>query len=179
LQQEHELEIHWRAFPLHPETPAEGKSLAELFADTTVDVTQMLSHLHQVAESLGLPFGNRTMTYNSRLAQELGLWAETQGSGPTFHMAAFHAYFAEGKNLAQRDVLLDLAERAGLDPAKAAGILDTRAYRHAVDADWRLSREKGVTAVPTFIVNGRSLTGARPYSDLEAFVRNAPKPTIS
>ncbi len=138
----------------------------------------MLLHLHQVADSLGLPFGDRTMTYNSRLAQELGLWAEAQGRGQAFHMAAFHAYFAEGRNLAQRPVLLDLAARAGLEPAEAAVILDRRSYRQAVDADWRRSREKGVTAVPTFIINDSSLTGARPYSDLESFVYKASRPTL-
>lgn len=133
----------------------------------------MLRHLQEVAASLGLPFGERRNTYNSRLAQELGLWAESEGRGHPFHMAAFHAYFAAGKNLAARDVLLDIAGEAGLDRQAAKKVLAERSFRAEVDADWRLAGKKGVTAVPTFIIDGKSLTGARPYSDLVRFVQSA------
>ena len=37
------------------------------------DIDQMMTHLKQVSSGLGLPFGDRKMTYNSRLAQELGI----------------------------------------------------------------------------------------------------------
>ncbi len=71
----------------------------------------MIDHLRITAEELGLPFGPRNKTYNSRLAQELGLWAEDQGKGEPFHMAAFHAYFADGLNLAKMPVLLEARAR--------------------------------------------------------------------
>ncbi len=133
----------------------------------------MLAHLSQVAQSLGLPLGTRKMTYNSRVAQELGLWAETRGKGHRFHLAAFHAYFAKGQNLAKKDVLLEIAAAAGLDPADAEQVIEKRSFSARVLADWQLSRDKGVTAVPTFIMNDSSLTGARPYDDLVRFVESA------
>ncbi|SHI01944.1 DSBA-like thioredoxin domain-containing protein [Desulfofustis glycolicus DSM 9705] len=135
----------------------------------------MLAHLNQVAQSLGLPFGPRKKTYNSRLAQELGLWAETRGKGHRFHLAAFHAYFAKGQNLAKKDALLEIAVTAGLDPAAAEKVIKERSFSARVLADWQLSREKGVTAVPTLIMNDSSLTGARPYSDIARFVETAGK----
>ena len=165
--------MQWKAFPLHPETPQEGITLEQLFAGTTINVPQMLDHLKNVADSLGLPFGQRTKTYNSRLAQELGLWAEEIGKGHDFHMAAFHAYFADGRNLAEHEVLLDLAGQVNLDKNKAEEVLQTRSFSAAVDEHWKLSREKGVTAVPTFIINNASLTGARPFNDLLSFVKEA------
>jgi predicted DsbA family dithiol-disulfide isomerase len=131
----------------------------------------MLEHLTNVAGSLGLPFGKRTKTYNSRLAQELGLWVEEMGKGHDFHMAAFHAYFANGKNLAEHNVLLEIVDQVGLDRSKAEEVLHTRSFSPAVDEHWKLSREKGVTAVPTFIMNNISLTGARPYKDLVDFIK--------
>jgi predicted DsbA family dithiol-disulfide isomerase len=133
----------------------------------------MLDHLKNVADSLGLPFGKRVKTYNSRLAQELGLWAETMGKGHDFHMAAFHAYFADGKNLADHDVLMDIIKTVDLDRDKAEEVFQSRSFSTAVDEHWKLSREKGVTAVPTFIINNASLTGARPYKDLLDFVTEA------
>ena len=55
--------------------------MENLFAGRPVDIPGMLTRLRQVARELDLPFGDRTMTYNSRLAQELGKWAGTQEGG--------------------------------------------------------------------------------------------------
>jgi len=89
----------WRAFLLHPDTLEDGISLEQLFANFPIDVQQMLNRLKTKARELGLPFGDRTTTYNSRSAQELGLWVEAKGRGEQFHKAAFAAYFVEGKNI--------------------------------------------------------------------------------
>ena len=129
-----------------------------------------MAGLKQKATELGLPFGDRKRTYNSRLAQELGLWAESKDRGDAFHMAAFKAYFVDGKNLAQKEVLVDLALAVGLSGDEAAEVLSGRTFKAAVDADWVLSREKGVTAVPTFIVNQDRLVGAQPYEMIEKMV---------
>ena len=147
--------------------------LEDLFAGTSVDVPQMLNHLEEVAASLNLPFTTRLKTYNSRLAQEVGLWAESLGKGHAFHMAAFHAYFAEGCNLADHHILVDIAGKAGLDGDATREVIKTRSFSPHVDEHWRVSRQKGVTAVPTFIINDRSLTGARPFNDLLHLVRQA------
>ena len=144
--------------------------LEELFADQPVDVKQMMGHLRKTAEDQGLPFGERQKTYNSRLAQELGLWAESQNKGDAFHLAAFRAYFAEGKNLAKIPVLLDIAESVKLPPEEAKAVLETRSFRRAVDEDWALARDKGIKAVPTFVINEEALVGAKPYDVLARFV---------
>jgi predicted DsbA family dithiol-disulfide isomerase len=162
--------VQWTAFPLHPETPEQGRTLEELFAGRGLDIPQMLVRLEQTAEELGLPFGRRTMTYNSRRAQELGKWAEEQGCGEAFHRAVFHAYFAEGLNIARLDVLRNLAEHVGLDPDRAIEALDIRQYREAVDEDWQRARRLGVNAVPTFQMQGRVLVGAQSYEALVNFV---------
>ena len=127
----------------------------------------MMQHLRQKAAELGLPFGDRKKTYNSRLAQELGLWAEAQDQGDVFHMAAFRAYFVHGQNIAKIPTLLDLASSAGLPRDEAATILSDRTFKAAVDKDWALSKEKGITAVPTFMINQDRLVGAQPYEMLK------------
>ena len=133
----------------------------------------MLDHLKGIANSLGLAFGERHYTYNSRLAQELGLWAESKELGRDYHMAAFLAYFAHGKNLAKTAVLLDIIEQLGLDRDEADRILHERTFRKAVDAEWELSRYKKISAVPTFVINNATLTGAQPYNDLLRFVKSS------
>jgi len=130
----------------------------------------MIRQMKQTAASLGLPFGDRTMTYNSRLAQELGLWAEDQKKGEEFHMAAFKAYFAVGKNISLHSELLTLAKAVGLDRDKAAEVLNTRSYQSTVDRDWEYSRKNAIHAVPTFMMNGQKLVGAQTYEVLAGLV---------
>jgi predicted DsbA family dithiol-disulfide isomerase len=129
-----------------------------------------MARLKKVAGELGLPWGERKNTYNSRLAQELGKWAESTGTGDEFHDAVFRAYFVDGKNIANADVLTGLATAVGL-PAKEAGkILQTRAFRETVDSDWALAERLGISAVPTFVIDHQTLVGAQPYEALEKFL---------
>lgn len=130
-----------------------------------------MDRLKRVADSLGLPFVDRTHTYNTRLAQELGAWATCLGCGEAFHQTAFHATFAEAKNIARIPVLLDLAARVGLPREGASETLRDRRFCAEVDKDWALARELGITAVPTLVMDGRRLVGAQPYEAMEKWVR--------
>jgi predicted DsbA family dithiol-disulfide isomerase len=118
----------------------------------------------------GLPYGQRTRTYNSRLAQELGKWADTQPDGARLHDALFRAYFVDNKNIGEIDTLVDIASSVGLPAAAARQVLETRQFQAAVDADWQRSRAFGITGVPTFVANGRGVVGAQPYEVLERLV---------
>ncbi len=130
----------------------------------------MMMQLKATAAGLGLPLGDRKMTYNSRLAQEIGLWAETKGNGHFFHMEAFKAYFAEGRNIGEKEVLLDLIIKSGLDPEEGSAVIDNRVFSDAVDSDWELSQRSGITAVPTFQMGLDRLVGAKPYNTLKELV---------
>ena len=171
LKAEHHVKVEWVHFPLHPETPAEGRSLAELFAGRNVDRKAMHAQMKARMDAEGLPYGERTMTYNSRLAQELGKWADTQPGGEALHDALFRAYFVGVRDISKPAVLLDIVEHAGLSVDGAREVLERRTFKDAVDADWELSRRYGVTGVPTFVVGGQGVVGAQPYEVLEQLVR--------
>ena len=129
-----------------------------------------MAHLKNTAKDLGLPFGKREKTYNSRLAQELGKLAEKQGSGERFHMAAFKAYFVDGSNIGLESTLVKLGMSVGLSEEQLRETLEKRTFAAAVDKDWRRSAELGIRAVPTFLINGMSLVGAQPYEKLVQLV---------
>ena len=122
-------------------------------------------------EAEGLPYGERTMTYNSRLAQELGKWADTQPGGEAIHDALFRAYFVEARDISQPAVLLEIAEQVGLPVDGAREVLEQRTFKAAVDEDWKLSRQYRITGVPTFVAGGYGVVGAQPYETLEELVR--------
>jgi predicted DsbA family dithiol-disulfide isomerase len=172
LEKEYDIVVSWVAFPLHPEIPQEGLSLQDLFRGRGMDIEQMMAYLKGIAEEEGLPFGKRTMTYNSRLAQELGKWAESRSKGREFHSAVFRAYFAHGKNIGENSTLLDLAISTGLAGDEAEEVLTHRTYKNDVDQDWSHSRAMGVTAVPTFLLRGQRIVGAKPYDALAQFIRD-------
>jgi predicted DsbA family dithiol-disulfide isomerase len=173
LRREHGVTVKWIHFPLHPDTPQEGKSLEALFAGRGYDIPKMQAQMRARMAAEGLPYGERTMTYNSRLAQELGAWADTQPGGEKIHDALFRAYFVDARNIGDPLVLMQLVKELGLNEDEAGKVLEKRTFGPAVDAHWRKSREYGVTGVPTFVAGGHGVVGAQPYEVLEQLVSAA------
>jgi len=147
--------------------------LETLFAGRGYDLQAMKARMADLMEAEGLSYGDRTMTYNSRLAQELAKWGETQPGGMAIHDALFRAYFVDGTNLADVDQLVRVAESIGLDVTGARRSLELRSFQHAVDTDWQRSRQLGVTGVPTFVAGNLAVVGAQPYEMLERLVMDA------
>ena len=168
LQQEHNVTINWIPFPLHPDTPTEGKALSDLANYRGADLKQRQAEMKARMDEAGLPYGERTHTYNSRMAQELGKWADTQEAGDKLHDALYRAYFVDCRNIGDIDVLLDVVKANGLSVEEASVALEERTYQQAVDEDWMKCQASGVTGVPTFAAGGYGLVGAQPY---EALVR--------
>ncbi len=143
-----------------------------MFAGRPINIKQVMAQLISTAKELGLPFGNRERTFNSRLAQELGKFAEQQQKGEAFHNAVFRAYFAEGLNIGLPATLVEIGASIGLNAATVEEVLEKRLFKEAVDKDWTRSHQMSVTAVPTFMMNGMSLVGAQPYEKLTQMVEN-------
>jgi predicted DsbA family dithiol-disulfide isomerase len=172
LREEFDLDIRWGVFPLHPETPEEGQSLEKMFAGS-YDIEAMMQRCKQVAAELDLPFGERTHTYNSRRAQELGKWAEDQGAGEAFHMAVYHAYYVDGCNIALPDKLAGIAESVGLDPDVALLTLDKGRYATHVDDDWKRAKEFGISSIPTIVYQQHALVGFQLYAHYRRLIDSA------
>ena len=167
------MQVKFVHFPLHPDTPQEGKSLAEMFAGRGYDIDKMQAQMRARMAAEGLPYGERKMTFNSRLAQELGKWAESQPGGEAIHDALFKAYFVDGRNIGDPQELVRIAESVGLPGDQAREVLEKRTHKAAVDADWEKSRQYGVTGVPTFLMGERGVVGAQPYEALEQLIKNS------
>ena len=158
-------------FPLHPDTPAEGLPLKDLFAGRGFDLEAMHARMKGLMDAEGLPYSRRTHTYNSRLAQELAKWADSQPGFESIHDALYRAYFVDGRNIGDPEVLIDIAQSVGLPIAAAREVLANRTFKDAVDADWEESRKRGITGVPSFIAGKYKVVGAQPYSVLADLLR--------
>ena len=116
----------------------------------------------------GLPFDPmRSMTFNSRRAQELAKWSDRNQFSESLHPQLYQSYFVRGENLAETDVLINTVDLSGLNTEDARLSLQSRQYKQAVDEDWNYARSLGVTGIPTFVYQGYGLVGAQPYEELD------------
>lgn len=174
LRQNYPLEIRWIPFPLHPDTPEEGLSLDELFQGRNMD--SLHERLYRMMDEAGLEHCERSMTYNSRLAQELAMWADTQAGGEDIHQALYQAYFIHNQNLADKDVLLNIVKSVGLNVEAAEEVLKNRTFSDTVDKAWNRARQYQITGVPSFVANNYVVNGCQPYEELERFVKFLQEP---
>ncbi len=142
----------------------EGMSLEQLF-ERRLDIPAVMEQLSQVADSLSLPFGRRSHTYNSRNAQELGLWVTQQGKFDPYRDAVYRAYFVDGINIARPEELLQIITALGLDTDEAQRVLQEKSCAAVLDHDLDLAIAAGIRAVPTLRYEGRELVG---FQSLEA-----------
>ena len=147
--------------------------MTDLFAGRSeTEMKARQDQMKSLMEQEGLPYGERTHTYNSRLAQEIGAWGDTQEGGNVMHDALYRAYFVNTKNIGDPDVLLEIVEANGLSVNEARKVLEERTFKDVIDEDWSKSREYGVTGVPTFVAAGHGVVGAQPYDTLEKFLES-------
>ncbi len=152
--------------------PPEGLALVDLFKGRSFDLAAAQARLGDACKAEGLPFTARDRTYNTRMAQELAVWAEDRGR-PDVHAAYFRATFVDGLNTGDREVAIAVVVGLGLDAGEARAVLDEGRSKARVDADWALARQVGVTGVPTYVAEGRGVVGAQPYETLVRLVTMA------
>ena len=163
--------MEWRPFHLHPEYPPDGLLRVELVAKYGGD------HFVQVrgmAEEAGLvmnPHPERIP--NTRDALELGEWARSFGADTheRIHERLMDAYWVEGRDLTQWDVLAECVADVGLDPVAARDAVMSRDFAAAVDGWTQWAQRQGINGVPAFIFDNRLLiSGAVPHEYLERAV---------
>ena len=177
LKKAYEIDIELIHFPLHPDTPVEGRKLLDLFRSTQDDIDKKNQNMSALMKKEGLPFNDRVYTFNSRLAQEIGVWAEKLDHTTSIHDNFFEAYFVHGLNIGLENVILEIVDKSGLDTDEAKKIIQNRLFSDEIDQHWKKSRNYGVTGVPTYVYNNQSIVGAQPLENLYQFLDyfNVPK----
>ena len=174
---DHPFEIEWHPFQLNPDMPEAGMDRRE-YLETKFggkeQAVQVYARIAEAAEAAGIDidFGAIKRTPNTINAHRLIHWAGIEGRQTPVVSAMFRAYFKEGRDIGDVDVLADLADAAGMDAAVVLKLLDTDSDLEDIRARDTWARERGVTGVPTFIVaQQHAVSGAQP-AELWAQVMN-------
>lgn len=146
---------------LHPETPAKGKLLTEMFKPE--DVGSMMQHLRSAGAPFGIVFADITRISNSRKALQAAEFARENGKFEEFHRALFQAYFSNGMDIGDHTVLAQIASETGLDTQALEHALRSGKYLPMVDQVRDEAARLDVTGVPAFFLGGKkSIVGAQP-----------------
>jgi predicted DsbA family dithiol-disulfide isomerase len=155
FSEEFDVDVAWWPFELHPETPVEGRDVTPLLERRGRAGEEYRSHLKACAAEAGITLASNRWLANSHRALELAEFARDRGKFGHVHDALFRAYFEEAKNIGDEAVLDDLVREAGLDLDEWRTESAMGRYRELVDYTTSLARQKGFTATPTMIFDGR------------------------
>ena len=165
----HPFEIKWHPFQLNPDMPAKGmdrRDYLETKFGGKEGALKAYAPIVKTFEDLGMTkvdLGKITRTPNTLDAQRLIHWAGIEGRQTAVVHALFAAYFEDGRDISDHDVLADIADGVEMDASMVRKLMRSDADQEDVRARDAQAREMGVTGVPTFIVAGQhAVPGAQP-----------------
>ena len=165
---DHPFRIEWHPFQLNPHMPREGmdrRAYMERKFGGKEGAVKAYAPIAEAARTEGLPFDLSAIrrTPNTLDAHRLIHWAALEGVQPFVVDRLFKAYFAEGADIGDTQVLADIGAQAGMDRDLVLRLLRSDADRDEIAARDKDARDKGCSAVPTFVVSGYHVVpGAQP-----------------
>lgn len=163
-----EATINWLPFELNPQMPSAGQDmqehLVEKYGISEQQSVQNREMISQRGKDVGFDFNfNPNMRMiNSFDLHRLLAWANEQGKQHALQMALFSAHFTDNVSLSDDATLIKVVDSVGLDVVVAKSILDSDDYAAQIRAEQKLSMDRGISSVPTFIINNQySIAGGQ------------------
>jgi predicted DsbA family dithiol-disulfide isomerase len=166
------LQIAWRAFELRPDPHPTLDPAGEYLRSTWERL------VYPMARERGMTLKLPPVQPRSRKAMEAAAYAQSQGKFDAMHEAIFRAFFEEGRDIGQTEVLLDIADSIGLRPEALRKAFDEHDHAAQVTEDQQLARDLGISGVPIMALRAddapwrqaTALQGAVPYESMRAAV---------
>jgi predicted DsbA family dithiol-disulfide isomerase len=182
LEGEIEAEIQFQPFELNPDMAREGEDrdehLAKKYGRSKEDFAAARETIRQRAAAVGFTMNPQNRIYNTFDAHRLLHWAGTE-NGETqaaLKHALLKAYFTDGLDISDPDVLAAKVEEAGLDPEEARAILASDRYAADVRQEEQGWLSSGINSVPAIVVDRKYLiSGGQPPEVFESYLRDMAK----
>lgn len=178
LRGEVALDLHFQPFELNPQMGPEGQDigehLQEKYGATPEQSQKNREAIAARGAALGFTFSmdKRSRIYNTFDAHRLLHWAEEKGVQAALKKALFKAYFTDGQDPSNHEVLVRVASEVGLDAAEARALLVSDRYADEVREREQFYLQNGIHSVPAIIINERHLIqGGQPVEVFEQALR--------
>ena len=160
LRDSYDLKINWCFLEIHPETSAEGEPIDSLDYPSE-QWQQMLANLERIAREENIPLSKISFITNSKDA--LLLSEATKGCDRDMfyklHEKLFSAYFVDGKNIGNRDVINEITKFCGIDKKTIDSAWTDGKYQQRLLENFNSARKHNIQSVPSFVFGDRVLTG--------------------
>jgi len=173
-----EAEITFQPFELNPAMPPGGQNIVEHVAQKYGATPEQSAATREAirARAAAVGFAMRTSDksriYNTFDAHRLLHWAALKGRQKELKHALFAAYFTDGQDPSDHEVLAGAAAKAGLDPDQAREVLASGLYASEVRQAEALWRSRGIDGVPAIVIDDRYLiSGGQPPEVFEQALR--------
>ncbi|HEV2080807.1 MAG TPA: DsbA family oxidoreductase [Allosphingosinicella sp.] len=170
--------VTFQPFELNPAMPPEGQNIVEHIGEKYGSSPEQSAASRQLIKDRAAELGFTIATsgesriYNTFDAHRLLHWAETKGRQKELKNGLFTAYFTDGQNPSDPEVLVSAAEKAGLSAQEAREVLSSGRYADEVRQSEQLWQSRGIHAVPAVIINDRYLiSGGQPPEVFEKALR--------
>lgn len=181
-----EADIHFQPFELNPDMAPEGENTTEhvtrKYGSNPERSAAARNAIRESGEALGFDFNynSESRIWNTFDAHRLIHWAGTLGRQMEMKEALFAANFTQQQATSDHDVLVEATKAAGLDGAAAREVLASGAYTDEVRQEQAVWRQRGISAVPSVIFNGRwMIQGGQPPRVFEQAIRQIVDGTAS
>lgn len=174
-----EADIEFQPFELNPAMPAEGQNIvehvAEKYGSSLEQSEANRAMIRSRAANVGFDYNVSadSRIYNTFDAHRLLHWAKEKGRQHELKLALFKAYFTDGANVSDKQILLDTAVAAGLDGDEARDILASDRFAGDVRDAEQLWLSRGIHSVPAVVINEQWLiSGGQPAEAFESALRD-------
>jgi len=146
LSKEFNLTIDWKGIEIHPEFPPQGKKRTK-----TLKSKSFAETIREMAKEDNIEIKLPGYATNSRLSLEASEFAKIKGKFLEFHIGVYEAYFLEGRNIGDIEIVLDIGEKAGLDKSELQECLSKRTMFDKIEENKKEAEDKLILGVPTFL----------------------------
>jgi predicted DsbA family dithiol-disulfide isomerase len=174
LKPEFDFQLEWRGFQIHPELPAEGIP-ADKVRGTSDGASRIAlwERISAMADAVGFSIKPPAVLTNSRAALAATEFARESGRDEALEERVYRAYFNDGENIGDANVVARLAAEAGLGAGEVADAIKSPKYEMRLKNNSLVAHQRGVSGVPTFFIGEFQLVGAQSLDAMRAILKRA------
>ena len=168
LSKEFNLTIDWKGLEIHPEFPPQGKKRTR-----TLKSKSFAETIREMAKEDNIEIKLPGYATNSRLSLEASEFAKIKGKFLEFHIGVYEAYFLEGRNIGDIEIVLEIGEKAGLHRSDLVECLNKRTMFDNIEANKKDAEDNIILGVPTFIFGNFPVHGNQSTQTMRHIIKRA------